>query len=143
MNADDELGALLERLVNAVSHPRGRALSFLAQAGVTVDQAILLDHALRAPGSNPTALAKRMSLTLPSMSQMIERLVVQGLVRRVEDPHDRRKRTIEPTAKAKKFLERFRSVRIAEFESATSALSNGTRRKLAKAIEEALAELDA
>lgn len=142
MKADDRLGALLEAFVNEVSHPRGRALSFLAKSQVTVDQAILLNHALTEPGSTPTTLAGKMNLTLPSVSQMIERLVSQGLARRIEDQHDRRKRTIEPTPKAKTFLARFRSVRIEEFESAIEHVSEGTRRKLVTAITEALRELD-
>lgn len=135
-----ELGGLLEALVNVVSHPRGRALAFLTRASVTVDQAILLHHANHA-GSTPTSLATQMNLSLPSVSQMIERLVQAGMLRRREDARDRRKKTIETTPKAKTFLARFRAVRVEEFEAATDRLSPATRRRLARAIEDALREL--
>jgi DNA-binding MarR family transcriptional regulator len=141
MKAENTLGALLEALVNRVSHPRGRVLAFLAKSRVTVDQAILLNHAQTQPGSTPTSLAEKMNISLPSASQMIERLVGEGLARRIEDPDDRRKRTIELTRKASTFLERFSAIRVEEFESATEGLSERTRRKLATAIEEALKEL--
>jgi len=140
--SDNSLGGLLEALMNRTSHPRGRALSFLAKSKITVDQAILLNHALAQPGSTPTTLAAKMGLSLPSVSQMVERLVSVGLVRRIEDPHDRRKRTIELTAKAKTFLARLRSVRIEEFESATERLAGSVRTKLMAAIAEALLALD-
>jgi DNA-binding MarR family transcriptional regulator len=136
-----ELGDLLEAFVNRVSHPRGRALTFLAKAGVTVDQAILLSFALQHPGSTPSSLAAMMNLSLPSVSQMIERLVKLGLLRRREDPEDRRCKVIEATAKAKTFLARLREVRSAELAAGTAALSPRTRRALFEAIAEALKEL--
>ncbi len=136
-----ELGALIEAFVNRVSHPRGRALAFLARSRVTVDQAILLSASLRASGSTPTTLAAEMGLSLPSVVQMIERLALVGLVRRGEDPRDGRRRTVEPTAKARSFLSRFRAVRVDEFRSATDALSERTRRELVDALGAALVEL--
>ncbi|MEU7480896.1 MarR family transcriptional regulator [Lentzea sp. NPDC042327] len=46
--------------------------------------------------ATPGELAKRVNLTSGSASRMIERLVRAGYVRRVPDPHDRRKVVIEP-----------------------------------------------
>jgi DNA-binding MarR family transcriptional regulator len=46
--------------------------------------------------ASPGELAKRVNLTSGSASRMIERLVRAGYVRRVPDPHDRRKVVIEP-----------------------------------------------
>ncbi|MCA9620394.1 MAG: MarR family transcriptional regulator [Myxococcales bacterium] len=138
---EDELASLLEALVNRVSHPRGRALAFLAKASLTVDQAILLHHAFNEPGSTPTRLGQRMNLSLPSVSQMIKRLEQAGMLRRVEDLADRRRKSILVTSKAKTFLARFRSVRIAEFAAATEGLSPAARHELATAIRAALDEL--
>lgn len=141
MSTGDGLGGLLEAFVNRISHPRGRALAFLAKSSVTVDQAILLHHALTQPESTPTSLAERMNLSRPSASQMIERLVQAGMVARVDDPHDRRKKTITLTPKAKTFLTKFQSIRIEEFEASTESLSKSTRRRLKAVISEALQEL--
>ncbi|MFG3437924.1 MarR family winged helix-turn-helix transcriptional regulator [Nonomuraea sp. NPDC047897] len=47
--------------------------------------------------ATPGALAKYVKLTTGSASRMIDRLVAADCVRRVADPHDRRRVLIEPT----------------------------------------------
>lgn len=142
MSVNEKLGALLEAFVNKISHPRGRALSLFSRSSVTVDQAILLNHALAKPGSTPTSLATAMNLSLPSVSQMLERLVKLELVRRVEDPEDRRRKTIEVTPKAKRFLKELRDVRLEEFSAATARLSTATQQQLVAILAQALSELE-
>jgi DNA-binding MarR family transcriptional regulator len=140
--ADVALGVLLETFVNRTSYPRGRALAFMAQASVTVDQAILLNHVLSEPDSTPTSLAERMSLSLPSMSQMLERLVRLELVERTEDTRDRRRKTIHVTSKAKQFLKALKAIRVQEFDAGTFGLTSATKHKLSALLTRALAELD-
>ena len=141
MNEVEELGPLIEEFVNLVSHPRGRVLKFLTEASVTVDQAILLNLALVEPGSTPSSLATAMNISLPSVSQMIERLVKVEFVKRIEDSEDRRRRTIKVTAKARKFLAGLKAVRCSEFEAGTATLSPTTRRQLAAVLSKTLNEL--
>lgn len=143
MRTDDRLGALIDALMIRISRPRGRALAFLTRSAVTSDQAILLSLVLSEPGCTPTTLAAKLSLSMPSVSQMIERLVNAGLVRRVEHPSDRRKKTIEVTPKGRTFLARLRSVRIEELESAVASLPASTRGELASAIAAVLRDLGA
>ena len=143
MKNEGNIGLLLEAFVNKVSHPRGRALALLTKASVTVDQAILLNFALLNPGSTASSLATTMNLSLPSISQMIERLAKQGLVRRIEDPLDRRRKVIEVTAKTKTFLSKLKVVRSEEFVAGTAALSQETRRRLISVLTDALNELSA
>jgi DNA-binding MarR family transcriptional regulator len=141
VTANEKLGSLLEAFVNEISHPRGRALSFLAKSSITVAQAILLNHALKEPGSTPTSLAAKMNLSLPSVSQMIDRLVNLGLVLRVENRADRRQKTIDVTAKAKKLLREFRVVRSQEYSAGTASLLPATQRQLVALLGRALNEL--
>lgn len=141
MKQDDRLGDLLVDFVSRVSHPRGRALRFLVNAGITVDQAILLHHAQQQPGSTPSALAGMMNLSLPSVSQMLDRLHGLGMVRRTPDPHDRRRKTIDVTAGAAAFLADFHRVRRDEFLAGTAPLTAATRQALAAAMAAALDEL--
>lgn len=47
--------------------------------------------------STPGELAKRVNLTSGAASRMVERLQAAGYVRRVADPHDRRRVMVEPT----------------------------------------------
>lgn len=141
MTPDDQLGALLERFLHQISHPRGRALAFLARSSVTVDQAILLDRAL-AGGSTATALAAKMGLSLPSVSQMVERLVRMQLLERAEDAEDRRRKTLTPTAKARRFLRGLQAARAGELATGAAQLSRTTQRELAAVLRRALHELD-
>ena len=141
MSEYDELGALLEAFVNRASHPRGRALSFLHEASVTVPQVVLLNFALTIPDSTPSKLSAIMQMSLPSVSQMIDRLVKLGLVRRGEDLQGRRRKTVAVTPKAHKLLSRLKALRSAEYSAATTALSPATRRRLSEALAIALTEL--
>jgi DNA-binding MarR family transcriptional regulator len=136
---EDDLGLLLEAFVNRVSHPRGRALSYMSEASVTVAQVILMSHAVG--GGTSTSLAAAMNLSLSSISQMIERLVKLGFLRRSEDAEDRRRKTIHATPKAKVFLDELRGLRTEEFAAATAVLSRETRDVLKAAIARALREL--
>jgi len=137
---EEDLGLLLEAFVNKVSHPRGRALSFMSEASVTVAQVILMSHAVG--GGTPTSLAAATSLSLSSVSQMIERLVKLGFLRRSEDPEDRRRKTICATPKAKTFLDRLKALRAEEFAAGAAFLSGETRDILKSAIARALRELE-
>ena len=110
---------MLEAFVNRASHPRGRALSFLHEASVTVPQVVLLNFALTIPDSTPSKLSAIMQMSLPSVSQMIDRLVKLGLVRRGEDLQDRRRKTVAVTPKAHKLLSRLKALRSAEYSAAT------------------------
>lgn len=47
--------------------------------------------------SSPGELGRRVGLTSGAASRMVERLQAAGYVRRVPDPHDRRRVVVEPT----------------------------------------------
>lgn len=137
------IGELLVAFVNRVSHPRGRALRLFTSASVTVDQAILMNFTLAAPGSTPSSLAATMNISLSSVSQMIERLVQLGHLARAEDPDDRRRKTITVTASGRSFLRRLRRVRAEEFAAGIAALTDATRQRLESVLTRALEELGA
>jgi DNA-binding MarR family transcriptional regulator len=141
MKDESELGSLIEAFVNRVSHPRGRVLTFMAKASVTVPQVILLNFALRNPDSTPSSLAAIMKISLPSVSQMIERLVKLRLAQRTEDSKDRRRKTVSVTSKGRTLLTRLEAVRAAEYAAGAANLSEATRRRLSDALSQALREL--
>jgi DNA-binding MarR family transcriptional regulator len=138
----DDLGFLLEAFMNKVSHPRGRALAYMADASVTVPQAILMNAAMAARRCTPSALAATMNISLSSASQMVERLVRLGFLTRREDGEDRRRKSIEVSGKARRFLANLNALRAEEFETGAAPLKDETRRELAAAVVRALNELD-
>ncbi|MBC8093224.1 MAG: MarR family transcriptional regulator [Pseudonocardia sp.] len=71
-----------------------------ARMGVT-DTALQCLYELSRQGpSTPGELARRVNLTSGAASRMVERLQEAGYVRRVPDPHDRRRVVVEPTPDA-------------------------------------------
>ncbi len=138
-----EVGALLEAFFKRVAHPRGLALEFLNEASLTLPQVILLHRAILEPGSTPSTLAASLKMSLPSVSQMIERLVKLRLARRIENPDDRRQKTVEVTPKARTLLAQLKKVRSAELANGVAHLTPRTQQKLAEALTLALDELDA
>jgi DNA-binding MarR family transcriptional regulator len=143
MSGHENLGELLEAFINRASHRRGRSLALMAEASVTVPQVILLNFALNIPNSTPSTLASIMQISLPSASQMIDRLVKLGLAERIEDAEDRRRKTIRVTSKARTFLRRLQQARSSEYAAAMANLSPATRKILKDALAQALQELTA
>jgi DNA-binding MarR family transcriptional regulator len=143
MKGESELGALIEASINRISHSRGRVLTLMAKASVTVPQVILLNFALKNPDSTPSSLAAILKISLPSVSQMIERLVKLGLAQRTEDSKDRRRKTVSVTSKGRTLLIRLEAVRAAEYATGAANLSEATRRRLADALARAAAAIGA
>src|SRR3954453_1952357 len=76
----------LRRLVDRVSHRTGLALATMTEATITLPQVLLLNHIAHGRATSPSELAKAMRVSLAAVSQMIDRLVQQGLLDRAEDP---------------------------------------------------------
>jgi len=60
-------------------------------AGMSVPQFRLLLFIRRNPGTSLSPVADHLGTTLPAASQLVQRLVVSGLVARTQDPKERRR----------------------------------------------------
>jgi DNA-binding MarR family transcriptional regulator len=138
---DLEIGELLQELVNRVSHQQGKTLGVLTDESVTLQQVLLLRHLERRGEITPSELAKRMHMSPPAVSQMIDRLFVLKLLTRKEATDDRRRKKIAMTARGRHVLERVRKARIAEYAAGVSGLSRKTRSELMAVLTRALEEL--
>src|SRR2546423_8684524 len=76
----------LRRLVDRVSHRSGLALATMSDASVTVPQVLLLNHVTHGRATSASELATVMRVSLPAVSQMIDRLAPPGFVQRREGP---------------------------------------------------------
>jgi DNA-binding MarR family transcriptional regulator len=140
----ESLGDLLMQLVNHVSHrPQAETLAIMSEASVTLHQVLLLNRLVHQEACRPSTLAQSLNMSLPSVSQMLDRLFQVGLVRRMENPNDRRQRRIAATPKAKALLRRLARARSAEYSNGVSGLSPGLLKELAEVLTRALAELRA
>ena len=136
------LGDLLQELVNRISHRGGETLTMMSEALVTLQQVLLLNRiAERGGNSTSSELAAALHMSLPSVSQMIDRLHQLGLVGRAEMSEDRRKRRIRLTPRGSELLARIRMARSTEYEAGVIRLSQQLRADLEAVLKRALDEL--
>ncbi|MEU6716549.1 MarR family winged helix-turn-helix transcriptional regulator [Nonomuraea sp. NPDC046802] len=75
-------------------------------------------------------LAGDLGVSLGTVTGIVDRLVAQGLVSRHEDPHDRRVRRVELTAKGADLVEEINNTGIQHFRSVMEHLDTETLRAL-------------
>lgn len=137
----EQLGDLLQEFVNRVSHLQGNTLAVLTEEAVTLQQVLLLRRLKQLGESSPSELAAVMRMSLPAVSQMVDRLFTLGLVTRAEAPDDRRRKRVTITGKGDSLLARIRRARATEYTAGTARLSQQVRAELAKVLGKALREL--
>ncbi len=113
----------------------------MAEANVTLQQALLLARLRREGLCNASELAVCLNLSLPAISQAIDRLMDVELVSRIEDPVDRRMKQLATTEKANNLLDRLDNARASEYGVGLSALPAAARQKLTTVLREVLSQL--
>jgi len=83
------------QFVNAISDQSfNEMLAYLHRSGISLPRYSVLRILERQPGMTTSALADELHLTLGSTSQLIDRLELDQLIVRQDDPHDKRIRRI-------------------------------------------------
>ncbi len=80
-------------------------------------------------------LARLAGISTPTATGLVDRMVENGLVVRVDDPDDRRVVRVQLTRKAKGLRDRFRRLRGEKIDCVLSQLSSADRRRLVDAFE--------
>ena len=137
----DSVGRLFSELVNRVSHGSGDTLRIMAEAQVTLQQVLLLTRLRETGSSSASDLAAMLRLSLPAVSQAVDRLVRMELVSRMEDGADRRRKRIATTAKANALLERLSRARANDYDIGLSRLPQKTQERFEQLLREALGQL--
>ncbi|HEX4153257.1 MAG TPA: MarR family transcriptional regulator [Steroidobacteraceae bacterium] len=135
------LGDLVQEFVNRVSHAQGKTLAALTDAGITLPQVLLLRRMASNGEITTSELAEQMHMSLPAVSQMVERLSQLGLVSRVESTDDRRKKLLTVTQDGRKLLRRISRARSADYAAGVAPLSPRMRAGLLRVLSDALKEL--
>src|SRR5690348_9275886 len=122
----DQTAAFLEQLaVLAVRHLTPRDISFTT--------ASTLGRLARGGPARLTALATDEGVSQPSMTQLVQRLERQGLVRRTSDPADRRVVLVAVTDAGRELLADRRQARTERLAALLAALPDEDRQALAAA----------
>ena len=81
---------------------------YVKDSGFSMSQVSALFYLYRKGSSGVSDIGEEMGVTSAAASQMLDRLVLQGLISRSEDPHDRRLKQIVLTDKGQHIVEMFR-----------------------------------
>jgi DNA-binding MarR family transcriptional regulator len=134
------LGTLLTRFLTEMHrYDGGHTLPLMHAATVTTPQLAVLEFA-RTPRT-VSAIADYAGLSRPATSQMLDKLVRRGLVRRSEGAQDRRQKAIVLTAAGKQLLDRIAVARAKRFEASLSELPDDVARRLERTLGEVNAAL--
>jgi DNA-binding MarR family transcriptional regulator len=97
----------------------------------------------RAEGVNNVTLAERLDIRPITLTQTIDRLQAQGLVKRRPDPADRRAVQLYLTARAKPLLRKIDKIADATLEEAFAGMAAADRRRLMTLLSEVKQNLTA
>ena len=84
--------------------------------------------------SNVSDLGERLGITIAAASQMLERLVQQGLILRSEDPQDRRVKKLLLTDKGRRIMEEIMHARQGWLTDLIPTLSADEKEQIAAAV---------
>jgi DNA-binding MarR family transcriptional regulator len=102
---------------------------------LSVPQFRVLVYLNRYEGASLSDIAEYMGLTLPSMSKMIDGLVVRQMVTRRIDPEDRRRVTLAPTALGRTAMQSAYKATESRLAERLAALPASERRTIGKAMQ--------
>jgi DNA-binding MarR family transcriptional regulator len=106
MTEVDPFLATMRRWIEVSMHRSMRNfLRYARESGLSMSQFGVLFHLSRKQSSGVTDLGEHLGVTSAAASQLLERLVQQGLILRSEAPHDRRVKQIVLTDKGCQVLE--------------------------------------
>ena len=92
--ADPFMAALQKWLGVSMYRSFRHILCYARESGLSMSQLGALFHVHRMGHSGVTDLGEHLGVSSPAASQMLDRLVEQGLILRTEDPSDRRAKQI-------------------------------------------------
>ncbi|MGE0625606.1 MAG: MarR family winged helix-turn-helix transcriptional regulator [Pseudomonadales bacterium] len=82
----------------------------------------------------PSALAERIGVRRPTVTGLLDGLCAQALVARVPDPNDRRRLSVELTAKGRRFMRTLLPVQFALMADVVGGLTDTERRQLRRTL---------
>ena len=99
MPADVFVSTLQDWVEVAMRHSMRQFLHYARESGLSMSNLGTIFHIHRIGSCGVTEIGEHLGVTSAAASQMLDRLVEQGLVVRTEDSEDRRVKRIELTAK--------------------------------------------
>jgi DNA-binding MarR family transcriptional regulator len=135
MQSDDPfvntLGKWVEVFMRRSMH---NFITYSKEKGLSMSQIGALLRIFRGGRSSVSDIGDNLGVTSAAASQMLERLVQQGLILREEDPDDRRVRQIVLTNKGRQILQETIATRQVWLENLANTLSDSEREQITAAL---------
>lgn len=132
----------LQRLVNRVSHSTGASLAVMQSAELTLPQVLVLSRVAHGTAASTSTLAAAAGGSPAAASQMIDRLVRLGYLKRHQDGVDRRRSFLSVTSRGHAVLRKLAAARVAEYASGLDRASPKRLRELEEILRLLLIELE-
>ena len=110
-------------------------ISYSKEKGLSMSQLGALLHLFRGGSCSVSDIGDNLGVTNAAASQMLERLVQQGLILRKEDPEDRRVKQVVLTDKGREILQESIAARQVWLENLGQTLSETEREQITAALE--------
>jgi DNA-binding MarR family transcriptional regulator len=127
-DSDEVVGALREWNEVFMRRSMGAVLYVARQHGLSMSQVGALFQLSHRGTSSVSNVGDRLGVTSAAASQMLDRLVRQGLIGRSEDPNDRRAKQVVLTEQGGRLIDEVMKVRQRWFQSVVEEMSAKERR---------------
>lgn len=107
---------------------------FMREAGLSMPQMTVLFHLYYHGRCGVSDIGNHLDVTSPAASQLIDRLVQQGLAARSEDPEDRRVRQIDLTPQGQHLVQEAIEARVHWIEELAGALQPAEQASVSAAL---------
>ncbi|MBN2045385.1 MAG: MarR family transcriptional regulator [Anaerolineales bacterium] len=132
---DKNLDALLDLFALFMRNSMHSAVIHSREAGLSMPQLRTLMILHHKGASAITEIAEGLNVSTAAASQMVDRMVHEGLILRAEDPNDRRVKQIRMTDKGSEVLKENFSARRAWFIEMIKSLTDDEREQVYRAFE--------
>ena len=124
MSSTKELTEVVREWSEVFMRRSGRDFKrFMDETGLSFSQLNVLMRLYHGGNSGVSEIGEQMGVTSAAASQAIDRLVLQGLIERSEDPRDRRAKRLVLTPKGRRLIEKGFEVRSQWIENLMNALT--------------------
>jgi len=127
MSTDPFVPTLQEWIKVSIRYSMRNFLRYARESGLSMSHLGAIFYIHRIGSCGVTEIGEHLSVTSAAASQMLDRLVQQGLVLRAEDPEDRRVKRIELTQEGKQILEEGIRARQGWVDDLASALTESEK----------------
>lgn len=135
MSTSDQFAAALREWVGvSMRRSMRHLLLYSREAGLSMSQMGALLLVYRKGVGGVSDIGDHLGITSAAASQMLERLVQQGIVARSEDPHDRRVKQIALTEKGRRVLQESIQARQSWVDDLARLLSPAEQKQVTAAL---------